>query len=65
MKFENFVRSEGTQLGHYLANCTIGISQKNVSILKINICKVRNCLHDYYWNYLNFYHITKHICSMY
>ena len=49
MKFENFVRSEGTQLGHYLANCTIGISQKNVSILKINICKVRNYLHDYFW----------------
>ena len=23
MKFENFVRSEGTQLGYYLANCTI------------------------------------------
>ena len=28
MKFENFVRSEGTQLGHYLANFTIGILQK-------------------------------------
>ena len=38
MKFENFVRSEGTQLGHYLANCTIGILQKKVSILKTNIC---------------------------
>ena len=35
MKFENFVRSEGTQLGYYLANCTIGILQKQ-KIVKNN-----------------------------
>ena len=38
MKFDNFVRSEGTQLGH----CTIGILQKNVSKLKIIIYTEKN-----------------------
>ena len=51
MKFEYLVRSEVTQLGHYLAKCTVGTLQKKCLNIEEIFCMITIGNRTDFWKY--------------